>query len=305
VDGDDNDHDHDHRPAVTESSFVARVKDALTAGRHVSIEAHRASPTSPQSPTDATFMASHLHMDDGHEHARIEMWVASANFTTNSSPPPDAWITVLGLKVAIDVKDGITKLERHTEHTEGELDFRGTVKSVDVTGNTVTLADSTVLKIVAGTEFETAGDEDDDDGAHTLSTLADVKTAVDSGKTVIAHGEGVLDTPTPRTIDVIEVRFAIMTPEPPEIRPTFFMGMVKSADSVAKTVTLADSAGTILKFGTGSEIESGDSSLATIGAVQTALAASKKVQGMGDGTVEASTTPRTIDVDEARFRVTP
>jgi hypothetical protein len=301
VDGDDHDRDHDHRPAMTESTFVARVKEALAAGRHVSIEAHRAVPATPQAPGDATFLASHLHMDDGHEHARIEMMVAAANFQTNSSPPPDAWITVLGLKIAIDVKDGITKLEGHTEHTEGELDFRGTVKSVDVTGNTVTLADGTVLKIVAGTEIETSGDEDDDHDAHTLASLAAVKAAVDSGKTVIARGEGVLETATPRTIDVIEVRFAIMTPEPEE---TFFMGMVKSADSVAMTVTLADSAGTVLHFGTGSEIESESGSPGSVGGVQAALAAGKKVQAAGEGTLETGT-PRTIEVAEARFRVMP
>lgn len=82
------------------------------------------------------------------------------------------------------------------------------------------------------------------------------------------------------------------------------MGMVKSADSVAKTVTLSDSAGTVLHFGAGAEIEGEHSSLASIASVEAAVAASKKVGVIGDGTLGTGT-PRTIEVAEAEFHILP
>ncbi|MFI5279697.1 MAG: hypothetical protein ACHQU1_04315 [Gemmatimonadales bacterium] len=187
------------RTAVTRAAFTARLAALIAAGRRPNVEAMRPAPASPQAPDDGSFVASSLRLDEGDEAAEIEMNVDSANFAADTTPPPLGFVTVLGLKIEIR---STTRFSSDMEDTEGEGRFGGLVQSVDTTAGTVTLADSTVLKIVAGTEIE---DGPFDMG---LMTLAQVQAALTAGKTVSAHGRGVLETAgPPKTIVVIEVRF--------------------------------------------------------------------------------------------------
>jgi len=215
--GDDDDRD---APASL-ATFTLRLQNALAAGRHPAIEARRPAPGTPQAPTDAGFTAAVVRLDDETDRPTIEMNVASANFLTNATPPPDAWLQLLGLKIELRISDGTTRIRRQTSETEGELRFGGMVASVDVGGNAATLADGTILRFVAGSEIETRGDRDDP----ALATLGDVQSALAAGDTVVARGEGLLETATPRTLDVIEVRFrpketeTVDMPEPVELVP--------------------------------------------------------------------------------------
>src|SRR2546425_8991925 len=206
------DDDDNHPPPTSLAEFTMRVQHALAAGRHPAIEARRPAPGTPQTPGDAGFTAAVVRLDDAADRPSIEMNVTSANVLSNSRPPPAAWLQVLGQKIELRVSDGTTRIKQETPETDGELRFGGIVASVDVSGNKVTLADGTILRFVAGSEIERGDDQDDS----TLATLADVQHALAPGDSVGARGEGLLETATPRTLDVISVRFRLKEREEPE-----------------------------------------------------------------------------------------
>jgi len=205
--------DDDNNPAPASlAEFTMRVQHALAAGRHPAIEARRPAPGTPQAPGDVRFTAAVVRLDDAADRPSIEINVTSANVLSNSSPPPDAWLQVLGQKIELRVSDGTTRIKQETPETDGELRFGGIVASVNVSGNKVTLADGTILRFVAGSEIERGDDRDDS----TLATLADVQHALAAGDSVVARGEGLLETATPRTLDVISVRFRLKERDEPE-----------------------------------------------------------------------------------------
>jgi len=187
------------RAPLTRAAFTTRLAALIAAGRRPTVSVTRPAPASPQAPGDNSFVAASARLDEGDEVAEIEMNVDSANFAVNTTPPPLGFITVLGLKIEIRSS---TRISSDMEDTGGEGRFGGIVKTVDTTANTFTLSDSTVVKVVAGTEFE---DGDEHVGLHTLAQVAADLTA---GKTVFAHGRGVLESAgPPKTIIAIEVRF--------------------------------------------------------------------------------------------------
>src|SRR3989442_8446409 len=206
------DDDDDHPPPASLAEFTMRVQTALAAGRHPAIEARRPAPAAPQAPGDAKFTAAVVRLDDAADRPSLDFNVTNANVLSNSSPPPDAWLQVLGLKIELRVSDSTTRIRHATPRTEGELQFGGIVASVDVGANTAKLADGTILHFVAGSEIEQAEDADDP----TLSTLADVKSALPAGGSVVAPSSWRLATATPRTLDVIRVRFRLKEREEPE-----------------------------------------------------------------------------------------
>src|SRR5712692_6404029 len=204
------DDDDNHPPVTSLAEFTMRVQLALAAGRHPAIEARRAAPGTPQAPGDASFTAAVLRLDGAADRPSIEMDGTSANVLANASPPPDAWLQVLGQKIELRVSDGTTRIKQETPETDGELRFGGIVASVDVSGNKV--------------------------------TLADVQHALAAGDSVVARGEGLLVTATPRTLDVISVRFRLKEREEPEHQGIAFADSVTAADSVAATFTLGSGA---------------------------------------------------------------
>ncbi len=275
--------------------FTLRVQSALAAGRHPAIEARRPAPATPQVPTLAGFTAAVVRLDDAADRPSIEVNVTSANLLTNASPPPNAWLQVLGRKIELRISDGTTRIRQQTPETVGEIRFRGVVSSVDVSAKTATLADGAILRFVAGSEIE-AGDEKDDS---TLATLADVKSALAAGDTVVARGEGLLETATPRTIDVIDVRFRIKETAPePEHEGMVVADSVTAADSVAATFTLGSSA--LVKVTAHTMIASfGD--FHTLGEVARAVASHQRVKAEGFATVESIGPPRVLDAIGVEF----
>lgn len=191
--------------STTLADFVARVQAELAAGRHPAVKARRAAPAVPQAPDDATFLASELRLDEENDHARLSMNVTDANLTTNPTPPPDATLKLLGLSIELRTSDGTTTIHAENDDLEGQQEFEGLVQAVDVTGNSLTLTDGTIVRLSAGTMIEAREGEDGDD-TH-LGSLADVQAALTAGSTVKAEGEGMVASTTPRTIDAVEIEF--------------------------------------------------------------------------------------------------
>ncbi len=215
-DGDGSGHDvmmSDDNGGTTLVDFVARVQAELAAGRHPAVKARRAPPATPQAPDDATFLATELRLDEENDHPRISLNVTDANLTTNPTPPPDGTLKLLGLSIELRVSDGTTTL--HAEHPdlEGQQEFEGLVQSVDVTGNSVTLVDGTVIRLSAGTTIEAKEEEGDDEH---LGSLADVQAALTAGRRVKAEGEGLVASTMPLTIDAVEIEFEAGEVEAPQ-----------------------------------------------------------------------------------------
>jgi hypothetical protein len=227
--GEHEDEDEDTSPPTSQGEFVTRLQALLAAGRHPAVQVWREPPTSPQAPGDSTFTAEGLRLDESADRPSIEMNVTGANLLSNATPPPDAWLEVLARKIELRVSDGTTRIERQGPRTMGEIAVEGIVKSADSTANSATLSDGTILRIVAGTEIEPSSESESEEGHlvpapddSTLGSVAAVERAVAAGDTVIARGEGVLQTASPRTVDVIEVRFRIK--EPAETEPIAMPG---------------------------------------------------------------------------------
>ncbi len=179
------------------AEFAMRLQARLAAGRRPFIEARRRPPATLEAPDDSSFVARTVRFDDADEADELELDVDSANFAANGSPPPAAWLTVLGRR--IEIRDS-TVIKEDLPRTQGVQNFSDTVMTVDTTARTATLKGGVVLKIVLGTEIET-------DGGVGLASLADVAAALAQSKTVLAHGRGLLESSSPTTFDVIEVVF--------------------------------------------------------------------------------------------------
>ncbi len=206
---DDGDGDHSD---MALADFVARVQAELAAGRQPTVKARRTPPAQPQAPDDATFLASELKLDEGNNHPLIRLNITDANLVTNATPPPDAWLTLLGVSVELRVSDGTTKLRVENPELEGVQEFDGIVQSVDQTAQTVTLQDGTIIRIVTGTEIEAREGGHDDH----LTSLAAVQAALALGQTVKAEGEGLVESTSPLTIDAVLIEFETEEQEVPE-----------------------------------------------------------------------------------------
>jgi hypothetical protein len=304
---DDGDGEHDgHAPmpamsddggtAMTLADFVARIQADIAAGHNPAVRATRQPPAQPQAPDDGKFLAATLQLDEGNNHPRIELNITGANLTANKTPPPDAVLKVLGVSLELKTSDGTTKLQVENEKAEGAEEFHGVVKSVDVTAKTVTLMDGTIIRIVAGTEFE---DRDGGEDNH-LSTLADVQAALTAGKTVEAEGRGLVDTTAPLTIDAIRIEFEVEgEPLPPPVMMEEFSGDVASVDVKGGTFTLAGGAGIVTV--TADTHIGPDGDLHTLQAVSDALAAKQTVRAEGVGTITSAGPPPAIKALFVKF----
>jgi Domain of unknown function (DUF5666) len=283
------DGDRDGQASVaTLADFVARIQADLAAGRNPAVNASRQPPAQPQAPDDGGFLAATLQLDEGNNHSLIQVNVAAANLTTNATPPPDALLKVLGVNLELRVSDGTTQLRVETDAAEGAAEFHGAVKSVDQTAKTVTLMDGTVIRIVAGSEFEAReGDEDDH-----LTTLAAVQDALTAGKTVKAEGRGLVDTTNPLTLDAIRIEFEVEGEElPPPVMMVEFRDTVASVDVAGSTLTLGN--GAVITVTAQTRLDQ-DGSLKTLQAVADSLAAHARVEAEGVGTLTSAGPPLAV-----------
>ncbi len=197
--------------ALTLADFVALVQADIAAGHNPTLTASRQPRATPQGPDDGTFLAADLKLDEGNSHSVIKLNIAAANLVTNPTPPPDGFLKVLGVSLELRLSDGTTKLEQENPELEGVREFEGVVQSVDLTAQTVTLKDGTIIRIVAGTEFDgREGDRDDH-----VTGLPAVQDALTAGKTVKAEGRGLVDSTNPLTLDAIRIEFEVEGEELP------------------------------------------------------------------------------------------
>ncbi len=161
-------------------------------------------------------------------------------------------------------------------------EFEGVVQSVNLTDSTVSLGDLTV-RIDAETEIRF-----DATNVHTLGSLEDVARALAEGKTVVAHGVGVVEDDAERVILARKIAFVLRPPPVVEFR-----GQVTAVDLTDSTVTIAE--GPIVRITDKTEIlfESGDAErLGSLEDVADALAAGERVFAAGFG--ELAPTPTAV-----------
>lgn len=282
--------------SMTLADFVARIQADLAAGGSPAVRATRQPPVSPQAPGDGSFLAATLQLDEGNNHPDIELNITGANLTTNPTPPPDAFLKVLGVSLELRVSDGTTKLRVEDQAAEGAEEFHGVVKSVDQTAQTVTLMDGTIIRIVAGTDFDgREGSEDDH-----LTSLADVQAALTAGKTVKAEGRGVVDTMSPLTIDAIQIEFQVEgEPMPPAVMMVEFEDTVASVDVAGSTFTLGKGVVVTVTAQTKFDPEG----LQTLQAVSDTLAKGARIRVEGVGTLTSVGPPPAITALFVELRV--
>jgi hypothetical protein len=283
------------RHGGTLADFVTAVQAAIAAGHNPTLTASRQPATTPQAPDDGAFLAADLKLDEGNSHSVIKLNVAAANLVTNPTPPPDGFLKVLGVSLELRTSDGTTSLKQENPELEGVREFEGLVQSVDATANTVTLKDGTVIKIVAGTEFEAReGDRDDH-----LTSLAAVQDALTAGKTVKAEGRGLVNGTNPLSFDAIRIEFEVEGEHvPPPVTMVEFADVVASVDVAGSTFTLAN--GAVVTLAPHTWIEP-DGTLHTLQAVSDALAAQHAVRAEGHAIVTAAGPPPALTALHVKF----
>jgi len=281
--------------AVTLADFVALVQADIAAGHNPTLTASRPAPSAPQALDDGKFLAADVRLDEGNSHSVIKLNIAAANLVTNATPPPDGFLKLLGISLELRLADGTTKLKQENPELEGVREFEGTVQSVDQTANTVTLKDGTVIRIVAGTEFDAReGNEDDH-----LTSLAAVQDALTAGKTVKTEGRGLVDSTSPLTFDAIRIEFEVEGGElPPPVMMVEFAAGVTSVDVAGSTFTLAN--GAVVTVTSETRIEA-EGNLLTLQAASDAIAAQHTVRAEGHATVTSAGPPPTLKALDVRF----
>ncbi|MDH3292519.1 MAG: hypothetical protein OEO20_12465 [Gemmatimonadota bacterium] len=208
-------------------TFVARVTAALTEGHHPGVVAMRAPPDAPQAPGDDAFLAARLLLGGEGEGRILVLNIDGDNLVRNSSPPPDGWVAVLGLRIELRVTEGLTRIRKERDDFLVRR-FEGVVQSVNLDAHTFTLRDGTVIRLVRETEIKyEVGDE------HRLGSLEEVARAVNAGLTVVSAGAGVVEGREPLRLVAIAVVFELAPPPVVD-----FEGVVASVDLENRTVTL-------------------------------------------------------------------
>ncbi|HSM16902.1 MAG TPA: DUF5666 domain-containing protein [Gemmatimonadales bacterium] len=269
---------------ISMQDFITRVQDALAVGRNPGVEVKRNPAAAPQDPSDATFIASELELDDEADDQKMELNVDGDNFAFNASPPPDAILTVLGLAVELNVSGGVTELESEIDDNNSERDFEGIVASVN--GSSFTLTDGTVIEIVAGTEVDDADDSDE------LGSLGEVATALASGLIVEAEGEGDVTGTNPLTITAKEVEFEVEDEDDNLPGALEFQDRVASVDVAGRTLTLAN--GTVVQVATDQVVDPlGD--LLSLQATDAAVQAQRLVRAEGHAELVSAGPPMVLN----------
>jgi len=261
---------------ISRADFRDLVDPAMAA-EPLTIKAERPVPSEPQAPDDATFVARELRIVPADKGPKLELTVDADNIVLHDGGDPDAWLNVLGQSIELRTTDGITRMDDgNGDDDDHDAEREGLVASVSVDDGTFTLSDSTVLTMTDSSRID---DESD------LRTLQDVGDALAAGHAVKAEAHVVA---TDSTLEVIEVAFEVEgdhdDDDGDDAGRLHFRGMAIAADSVAGTVTLADSA--VVRVTDSTRIEDGDhhEHLGSVAEVEEALEAGDAIKVSGHGT---------------------
>jgi hypothetical protein len=220
--------------------------------------------------------------------------VDADNLELNEIPAadePDAWLTLLGLRIQLRVTEGITSIEMEDHDFADETEFEGQVASVSLEAGSFTLTDGRVVRIVDQTEIVAHRD-------HDPATLAGVAEALEAHHEVVAWGHGGIEGEDPLTIVAVRVVFSIIDDEPSMVE---FEGHVASVDLEAGSFALTD--GTIVRILDATEVRGhGDGDPATLGGLAEALEAETTVVAWGHGELAAEEPP-VIDALDITFAI--
>ncbi len=254
--------------------FAGHINEALAADIAVFIKARRLPADAPQAPDDTEFFASELRLQNDAADRALQLNIDRDNLTLNDAPPPDGWITVLGLAIEIRESEGLTEI-RHAREDLEHIRFEGQVTSVNLDRHEFALGDDAIVRLIdiSKIKFE-------DGDHHRLPSLAAVSEALRAGKKVFSAGEGVVENHRPLTIIAAHVVFEL------EIRVEDFWDAVESVALDAMQATLAN--GVVIQIDEHTKIrfEEGDRvHLPSLEAVAAALSAGEKVFAKGEGEV--------------------
>ncbi len=99
--------------------FAGYINESLAAEIPLSIKARRLPADVPQAPDNGEFFASELRLQNDAADRALELNIDRHNLTLNDAPPPDGWITVLGLVIEIRESEGLTEVRRAREDLAG------------------------------------------------------------------------------------------------------------------------------------------------------------------------------------------
>lgn len=185
----------DEESHESRTAWETAVRGQLEAGRRPLIEARRNPSGEPQSPSDPTFVAADLRLENDSHEPKIEIFVDGDNLQGGSGT--SAVLRVLGLDIQVD-----GRTETGGPGTGGSsVEFEMTVTSVDVGAGVLTLSNGTQVLVSGATAISGEGD---------LFTLAATADAVTLGRPVRAEGRGAVQSAgPPRVIAASSIKIEV------------------------------------------------------------------------------------------------
>ena len=198
---------------VSIDAFVAGVAVALAEGFEPPIQAERRPGDAVQDPDDPRFDADRIRLLFEQHRPQIEITIDADNLRRNDAPPPDGWITVLGLALEIRVSEGLTEIAKERPEIE-KREFEGVVSAVNLEVGSFTLEDGTIVYVVNESDFQHG------DAMPRFERLEIVAQAIEAGLTVVAHGVGAVRSDDPLVLVALKLRFTVRSHDLIEFRGT-------------------------------------------------------------------------------------
>lgn len=266
-----------HRDDVSRDVFFQELDAALAGGSEPAVVAERPVPDVPQDPDDASFVARDIAIAEAGS-PRIRLNVDQDNLDVVEDPrndEPDAWLTLLGLRIQLRVRDGTTRIESHQHDFEEVEEFEGLVREVDESQGLVVLESGVVLRLTDRSEIVT--------GDGHLASLGGVSEALAAGWQVVAYGLGGVEGVEPLRLVVLKVGFKVRHEGEADVRE--FEGVIASVDVQERSLELSDGTGVRLVDAT-EVLAADEASPADLAGVDAALQAGETVVAWGHGEVE-------------------
>lgn len=270
--------------------FVATLDAFLAEGIAPMAKLAREPRDVPQGPEETRFHATVVHLTDDPVDRMIRLDVDARHLERSDTPPPDAWLTVLGIAVELRVSDGTTELIADEDERD-EAEFEGVVARVG--HGEFELRDGTVVRVGDATRMAI--------GDRPIESLEPIGRAIEAGLTVTAWGEGVLAEADRHVINAIVVRFAIDDDDddPDEI---VFEGVVRAVDLEEGTVVVGEHVTVVVTDET--RLKLGDEEIESLEPIARALEDDLRVVVRGEGHVRQRD-PLVVVAEVARFAFEP